>query len=138
MLNKAIAEGYVTKKIWPYDGDMFFRLAVYRDPDREIKVADRGPDERHKPDYFTVRLPASLEVAVEAGQRVQIDGWLESREFDDTLADFLNKSRGDRKPRVDPQVARQVVKHRTSTWLVADRIIVIPNGGGNQRSKTRR
>jgi hypothetical protein len=135
MLNQVHTEGFVTKKIWPYDGDLFFRLAVYRDQDREPKrAADRGPDEQHRPDYVTVRVPAGLGLLpVESGQRVQIHGWLESREFNLTLAEFLSKVQGE-KPSVDPLQARNLAIHRDTTWIVADRVVVLPKKGARRRT----
>jgi hypothetical protein len=85
MLNQVHVEGFVTKKRWQHSGDTFFRLAVYRDPDRERKGQDKAGEGRDRPDYVTVRAPAAvttLPVEFKGGQRIQIHGWLESREFE--------------------------------------------------------
>ena len=132
MLNQVHVEGFVTKKIWQYSGDTYFRLAVYRDPDRPRKVAEReAPDERDKPDYVTVRVPARLTtmpVEFQSGQRVQVHGWLESREFDQSLAEFLWEAQGP-KPKVSKAQAGKVIAHRGATWIVAERVLTMPERG---------
>lgn len=139
MLNVAHVEGFVTRRIWQINGDMFFRLAVYRDPDRPRKEAEReAPDERDKPDYITIRVPAVLTtppVKFRPGQRLQIHGWLESREFDYTLAEFLGNAQGP-KPEVTEEQMCNVTAHRTTTWMTAERIVLLPrkNNRNNVRS----
>ncbi|MFH0811201.1 MAG: hypothetical protein V2A77_12165 [Pseudomonadota bacterium] len=142
MLNQVHIEGYVTKKIWQHGGDTFIRVAVYRDPDRVRKQANReAEDEKDQPDYITIRLPASLlaglPVQFQAGQRVQAHGWLESREFDYTLQEFLREAQG---PKPNVEAADQVVAHRGTTWLVAERILLVPerngDGAGHKGSRT--
>jgi hypothetical protein len=134
MLNQVHAEGYVTRRQWTYSGDTFFRLAVYRDPDRPRKEADRqDPNERDRPDYVTIRVPATLlaglPVQFQAGQRVQVHGWLESREYDYTLAEFLDDAQGP-KPEVGEAQAGQVVAHRGTTWITAERVLTLSRGSG--------
>ena len=135
MLNQVHIEGYATKKIWQYGGDTFFRLAAYRDPDRPRKESDRNPNERDKPDYVTIKVPASLlaglPVQFTSGQRVQVHGWLESREYESTLAEFLKDARGS-ELEVDSAQAKEIIAHRSTTWITAERIVNIPN---NSRSK---
>lgn len=136
MFNQVHVEGFVTKKIWQRGGDTFFRLAVYRDPDRPRKAAARGKaDERDKLDYVTIRVPApltTLPVAFHSGQLVQVHGWLESREFDYTLAEFLKEAEGP-KLVVSPHQATQATTHRGTTWIVADRILNLPADLGRAR-----
>jgi hypothetical protein len=138
MLNQVHVEGYVTKRQWTYSGDTYFRLAAYRDPDRPRKEADRRAiDEaaerqlRDKPDYVTVRVPAmllaGLPVQFQAGQRVQVHGWLESREYNYTLAEFLDDAQGP-KLEVDEVQAGQVIAHRGTTWITAERIVTRSRG----------
>ena len=135
MLNQVHIEGYATKKIWQYGGDTFFRLAAYRDPDRPRKESDRNPNERDKPDYVTIKVPASLlaglPVQFTSGQRVQVHGWLESREYESTLAEFLKDARSELK--IDVAQAKKVIAHRSTTWIVAERIVRIP--GDNRRNE---
>ena len=136
MLNQVHVEGYVTKKIWQYSGDTFFRLAIYRDPDRPRKEANRGAKERDKPDYITVKVPvAGLPVHFESGQRVQVHGWLESREYESTLAEFLKDAQGP-ELELDPALTKKVIDHRSTTWITAERIVSIPNDG-RSKNKTK-
>ncbi len=139
MLNQIHVEGFVTKKQWTHSGDKFFRLAVYRDPDRPRKeIARATPNERDQPDYVTVRLPASLlaglPVEFKSGQRVQVHGWLESREYTYTLAEFLADAQGDA-PDVDPEQAQAVTAHRATTWITAERVVTVPDNRGNAKKK---
>ena len=133
MLNQASLDGFVTKQIWTYSGDTFFRLACYRDQDRPHKAA--AGNGRDKPDYHTVRVPASLTagpVQFQAGQRLQVHGWLESREFDYTLAEFAGDVRQGQMPQIDQTEAEKIVAYRSTSWIVADRVVLIAadNGGG--------
>ncbi len=132
MLNEVHIEGYVTKKQWTYSNDQFFRLAAYRDPDRPRK--ENEEENRDRPDYVTVKLPASLmaglPVRFESGQRVQVHGWLESRQYTQSLTEFLESAHntGDGKLalEIETQQADGIVTHRSSTWIVADRIVLTP------------
>jgi hypothetical protein len=135
MLNETHIEGYVTKKQWMYGGDRFLRVAVYRDPDRPRKEADRdSTQERDQPDYVTVKLPAALiagmPIEFKPSQRVQVHGWLESRQYEQSLAEFLDSARQDQGQAVDvaPELSQKVVTHRSSTWVVADRIQIVNRG----------
>jgi len=141
MLNQVHIEGYVTRKQWTYSGNTFFRLATYRDPDRPRK--ESGSEEaskgRDQPDYQTVCVPAmllsGLPVQFDSGQRVQVHGWLESREYDYTLAEFLGDAQADADAQleVDPDQAKQMTANRTTTWITAERIVVIPEGSRKTR-----
>ncbi len=127
MLNQVHVEGYVTKRIWQYDGDTFIRLATYRDQDRPRKKANGRANERDQPDYVTVRVPSTaMPIALRAGQRVQIHGWLESQSQKFTLADFLEAADGS-KPDVDAAQSRKITAHRDFTRIVAERIVEMPS-----------
>ena len=135
MLNQVHIEGFVTRKIWQYGGDTFFRLAVYRDPDRPRKEADRGENGRDRPDYVTIRVPAALTalpVEFRPGQRIQVHGWLESRQYSQTLAEFLGDCgvTGVQVAGADPD---EVSANRGSTWVVAERIVEIPEKSKNSK-----
>ena len=133
MLSEVHVEGFITKKIWQHSGDTYFRYAIYRDPSRPRKQAARAnPSERDEPDYITVRVPAALTtlpVEFQAGQRVQVHGWLESREFDYSLAEFLESAQGE-KPKIEPALAEKLTTNRGTTWLVAERIVTLSDSGG--------
>jgi hypothetical protein len=137
MLNQTHQEGFVTKKQWTYNDDRFFRMAVYRDPDRQRKqAADPGPDRVDAPDYITVCIPAGLRLPgeIKAGQRLQVDGWLESRHFEVSLDEFLERARGPKvSVVVDEEMAQRVMVERTTTWIVADRVVIVPPGDRRPR-----
>ena len=135
MLNETHIEGYVTKKQWMYGGDKFMRVAVYRDPDRPRKESDRdSAKERDQPDYVTVKLPAALiagmPIEFRPSQRVQVHGWLASRQYEQSLAEFLDSTRKDKGQEidVDPELSKKIVTFRSSTWVVADRIQIVSRG----------
>ena len=96
-------------------------------------VEPQGHRRAGQPDYVTIRLPAAilagLPVQFDPGQRVQVHGWLESREFEYTLDEYLDDAQGP-KPEVEPAQAEKVVAHRATTWITADRIVVVPNNRG--------
>lgn len=133
MLNETHVEGYVTKKQWTYSGDKFMRIAVYRDPDRPRKDNDRGSSKggHDQPDYVTVKLPATLfagmPVDFRPQLRVQVHGWVESRQYEQTLAEFLSSAKQDeaKEMDVDPELAKKIIAYRSSTWIVAERIQVL-------------
>jgi hypothetical protein len=142
MLNQVHQEGFVTKKQWTYDDDHFFRLAVYRDPDRQRKqAADPAPNRVDAPDYVTVCIPAELGLPgeIKAGQRLQVDGWLESRHYDVSLDEFLEKARGPKvSVVVDDEMAQRISVARTTTWIVADRVVIVPPGDRRPNRRSRR
>ena len=128
MLNQVHVEGYVTKRIWQYDGDTFIRMATYRDQDRPRKKANGNErsNERDQPDYVTVRVPSTaMPIAFKSGQRIQVHGWLESQSQKFTLADFLGAANGP-KPEMDLAQAQEVVASRDFTRVVAERIVELP------------
>lgn len=141
MFNCVHIEGFVTKRIWRHSGDLFIRIANYRDPDRPRKESRHdSPNKRDQPDYVTIRVPAALTtlpVEFQSGQRVQVDGWLESREFDYTLAEFLKDAQGD-KPEIDPEQAKQLSAHRGTTWIVATRILTLPERDNSRGRKSKK
>lgn len=131
MLNTVHLDGFVTRKRWQIGPDLYFRLAVYRDPDRPRKEAENGKVGKDEPDYITVRLPngvASLTGRLKAGQRVQVHGWLESRHYEESLEEILEKA-GLSPNEIGDQA--KVAVRRTTTWVCADRVVVVPNGKGS-------
>jgi hypothetical protein len=130
MINVTVIEGFVTKKIWQYDGHTFCRLAVYRDQD-----LPRKGNGREAPDYVTLCIPAALIAPVadqfRQGARVQVHGWLESSEYQQSLAAFLEKA-GAAGARVKGVDAAKVGISRVSTQVVAQRIVIVPDGERKQ------
>ena len=136
MINVAVVEGFVTKKIWQHDGYTFCRLAVYRDQDLPRNEAAEGKG-RDRPDYVTLCVPAVLMTPLagefKQGVRVQVHGWLESSEYRQSLADFLRKAGTDGGVQVSGVDPEQLSVSRVSTRIVAQRLVVVPNGRGDAR-----
>lgn len=134
MLNQITVEGFVTNKSWKYGGDTFFRLASYRDQDLPTKPRN-GRGNRDAADYFTVRIPtsqSSMPVSVTPRQRLRVHGFLQSRDYLESLADFLKDARGDGIGRVrarmrvpDDVEPGELAAPRSLTEIVAGRIIVL-------------
>jgi hypothetical protein len=53
-LNEVTIEGIVTREPWPYDKDVFFRIALYRDMDMPAKP-DTIVSGRDELDYTNIR-----------------------------------------------------------------------------------
>lgn len=119
-MNEVHIEGFITKKQWMYGGDKFFRVAIYRDPDRPRKKEN---GDREKPDYITVKVPNGGFIQLEASHLIQVHGWLESREYEYTLADFLEDADAE-EITVDGDAANAIT-HRGSTWIVAERLVPV-------------
>src|SRR5690242_1725278 len=94
MINEVTIEGIVTREPWTYDRDVFFRIASYRDMDMPAKP-DTTVQGRDEPDYTNIRYPggAGTMFSIQKGQHVRIHGFLQSREFKESLADFMEKAK---------------------------------------------
>ncbi len=93
MLNEVVLEGIIVKT-WKFADDLLFRLACYRDPDLPAKLAS---DVQDAADYVTIRvLKGNLgaPVVMEKGGRVRVHGFIQSRDYEESLADFLKDARG--------------------------------------------
>ncbi len=91
MINTVVVEGIVARESWRFGNDLFFRLASYRDSDVSVKP-ENG---REEPDYVNVRVPGGAGglFAAQKGMRVRVHGYLQSRDFNETLEEFLRKSK---------------------------------------------
>jgi len=130
MINEAIVEGYIARLpgspgTWKWKRDTLFRLEVRRDPNRPVKAPT---DSRDEPDFITVRLPADrfagLPFAPDSSKKIRVHGFLQSREYQETLAVFLSRANGlTSQVSVSDEVAHQVTHNRVTTELVAERIL---------------
>ena len=124
MLNDVVLEGLVVKT-WRYMEDLLFRVACYRDPDLPAKPNGLLHDAA---DFVTVRvIKGSLgaPVSVEKGAILRVHGFLQSRDYSETLADFLKDAQGaslDVPEGLDPQ---DLAAPRTTTEIIARRIMRI-------------
>ena len=132
MLNEAIVEGYIARlsgkpSTWQWKRDTLFRLEVRRDPNRPAKAQS---DSRDEADFITVRLPAdrfaSLPFAPDSSKKIRVHGFLQSREYQETLQAFVSRANGlTSLISVSDEVARQVTHNRVTTELVAERLLQI-------------
>ena len=93
MINEVVLEGIVVKT-WKYAEDLLFRMACYRDPDLPSKALN---DSQDGADFVTIRvLKGNLgaPVVVEKGYHVRVHGFLQSRDYEESLAGFLKDARG--------------------------------------------
>ena len=128
MINEITIEGIVTREPWSYDKDVFFRIASYRDMDLPAKPDTSSPG-RDEPDYVNIRYPggAGTMLSVQKGQRVRINGFLQSREFKEDLVELLerakkNNGHADLKLPEDSGLEKVTIE-RNTVEVVAARVI---------------
>jgi hypothetical protein len=130
LINDVVLEGIVTREPWKYTDDLFFRLATYRDTDLPPKPLDA---ERDQADYINVRVCGGANglMFIRRGMRLRVHGFLQSRDFRESLSDFMEKARkagstaqieiGEVKP-------EKVLIDRNVVEIVARRLIVLDTG----------
>jgi len=112
-MNEVHLSGQI-KRIWTYSDNLYLRLSVRRDPGRPR----RSPRAGGLFDYVTAVFPdARGQLHFQPGQIITLHGWLQSRDFDETLADFLKRAGATLPAALD---AAPVV-HRTVTEVVVER-----------------
>jgi hypothetical protein len=135
-MNSVQLNGYVTHK-WKYGTDRFLRLAVQRGPALPAKVEDEDRDGqlvRRDCDYISVRLPASLfggmPVDFAKGTQLEIVGFLQSRDYYESLAGFLNRANGGPPPALpDDYDAGRLQERRSAVEVVAQSVAKVENNG---------
>jgi hypothetical protein len=125
MLNKVIFEGIVTNT-WKFGGDIFARLACYRDPAHPAKKLDESRD---APDYVNVRWPNAAQQMVEfpRGTHLRVEGFFQSREYTETLAEFLRKAGKERPTGVEftgPDARKITIGRNTVEIVVGEHTII--------------
>lgn len=136
MINEITIEGIVTREPWTYDKDVFFRIASYRDIDLPAKP-DMAMPGRDEPDYVNIRYPGGKVTmfSVQTGQHVRIHGFLQSREFRENLAEFMEKAKKNTEIKLgDDLKPEKVAIDRNTVEVVAVRVIALDPG---TRKKTR-
>jgi len=127
MINEVVLEGIVVKT-WKYAEDLLFRIACYRDPDLPSKSLNEIQDAA---DFVTIRVPKGnlgAPVVVEKGYHVRVHGFIQSRDYEESLADFLKDARGAEllvPESLDPNELRAP---RGTTEVIARRIMSQRNG----------
>lgn len=141
MINEVIIEGIVVRDPWKFMEDLFFRLVVYRDSDQPSKKLDL---ERDAGDYINVRVNGGANglIHIRRGMRLRVHGFLQSRDYRESLEEFIGKARKS-KPFGDLAIEiknsdfkpGQVQIDRNVVEVVAKRIIVLerpnPSPTGN-------
>jgi hypothetical protein len=131
MLASVSVEGIVTREQWTYDHDRLFRLAHYREADRNPIYIHSASDskQRQKADYFTVRmLNDRIPVqAPPAGSRIVVQGYLVERQHNATLKEFNHRARGSEKLPDDVLAVfgDDLTESRSVVEIVAERIHVL-------------
>jgi len=127
-MNEVHLSGQI-KKVWTYDDNLYARISVRRDPGRP----KRTPKEGGTYDYVTVVFPAGRhKVNFQPGQYLAVHGWIQSRDFDETLADFLERAEGSDGLDLSRNQARKIIVHRSVNEVVVERW-TIDDAGGNGR-----
>ena len=130
MINEVVLEGIVVRT-WKFAEDLLFRIASYRDPDLPSRAFSETQDAA---DFVTIRvLKGSLgaPVVVEKGSQVRVHGFLQSRDYEESLADFLKDARGAGLPLPEGLNPNELRAPRGTTEVIARKIV--NNINGNKR-----
>ncbi len=135
-MNSVQIIGHVTHK-WKYGTDRFLRLAVQRSPALPTKVEDEdrnGQLVRRDCDYISVRLPASLfggaPVNFAKGTQLQVVGFMQSRDYYESLTGFLKRANGGPAPTLpDGYEAGRLKERRSAIEVVALSVVKLDNNG---------
>ena len=92
MINEVVLEGIVVREPWKFMDDLFFRMVIYRDSDLPAKKLDL---ERDAGDYINVRVNGGANglIHIRRGMRLRVHGFLQSRDYRESLEEFINKAR---------------------------------------------
>lgn len=143
MINETILEGVVINT-WTFADDLFFRLASYRDADQPVKPLT---EERDGADYINARLTKGARslISIQKGMHLRVHGLLQSREFNETLEEFMEKSRGQKNlgegitVEVKGATGNEVVVGRNQIEILVNRIVMLEparrNNGANAKYK---
>lgn len=136
MINEVILEGIVVREPWKYTDDLFFRLGVYRDSDMPAKKLDA---ERDSGDYVNVRVCGGANglIQIHRGMRLRVHGFIQSRDFKESLEEFLEKAHKQSNNEFQVEATglktNQVQIDRNAVEIVARRLIVMDNGNNTEK-----
>lgn len=142
MINELVLEGIVVREPWKFMDDLFFRLVIYRDSDLPAKKLDL---ERDAGDYINIRVNGGANglIHIRRGMRLRVHGFLQSRDYRESLEEFISKARKSKNCAdlvVDIKACdlkqNQVLIDRNVVEAVARRIIVLDAASPNEK-KTR-
>jgi hypothetical protein len=133
-MNAVQIRGFVTGT-WKYGTDRFVRLAVPRGPALPSKVQDEdreGNLVRRDSDHVSVRLPATLfggvPIDFSKGQELEVVGFLQSRDYHESLGHFLKRANGPDLELPEDYDAGKLKKKRSALEVVAHSVARIDNG----------
>lgn len=136
MINETILEGIVVREPWKYTDDLFFRLGIFRDSDMPAKKLDA---ERDSGDYLNVRINGGANglIQIHRGMRLRVHGFFQSRDFKESLEEFLEKARKQNGNEFQVEVTglkpNQVLIDRNAIEIIARRLIVLENGNNSEK-----
>jgi hypothetical protein len=136
LINEVILEGIVVREPWKYTDDLFFRLGVYRDSDMPAKKLDA---ERDGGDYVNVRVSGGANglIQIHRGMRLRVHGFIQSRDFKESLEEFLEKAHKQSNNEFQVEATglkpNQVQIDRNAIEIVARRLIVMDNGNNTEK-----
>lgn len=136
LINEVILEGIVVREPWKYTDDLFFRLGVYRDSDMPAKKLDA---ERDSGDYVNIRVSGGANglIQIHRGMRLRVHGFLQSRDFRESLEEFLEKAHKQGANELQVEVtglkSNQVLIDRNAVEIVARRLIVMENSNNTEK-----
>ena len=119
MLNTVVLEGIVT---WQDTGLRVARVAVYRDGHKRFRQ-----DGKEIPDYVSIRYPLGRDDDMAEGNRVVVEGFLQSRDFQEPLDRVMRKAGV---PVPDGAGGKHVP--RVATEVVAEKVIRVNGRDGGK------
>lgn len=139
MINDVVLEGIVVRDPWKFMDDLFFRLVIYRDSDLPAKKLDL---ERDAGDYVNVRVNGGANglIHIQRGMRLRVHGFLQSRDYRESLEEFISKARKSKTCAelvVDIKACdlkqNQILIDRNVVEVVSRRIIVLDTASQNEK-----
>ena len=139
MINDVVLEGIVVRDPWKFMDDLFFRLVIYRDSDLPAKKLDLEHDAG---DYINIRLNGGANglIQIRRGMRLRVHGFIQSRDYRESLEEFINKARKSRnsseleiKIQGSELKQNQILIDRNVVEAVARRIIVLDSTSQNKK-----
>ena len=139
MINEVVMEGIVVRDPWKFMDDLFFRLVIYRDSDLPAKKLDL---ERDAGDYINVRVYGGANglIHIRRGMRLRVHGFLQSRDYRESLEEFITKARKSKncadlvvEIKASDLKQNQVLIDRNVVEAVARRIIVLDAAVQNEK-----
>jgi len=140
LINEVVLEGIVVREPWKFMDDLFFRLVIYRDSDLPAKKLDL---ERDAGDYINIRVNGGANglIHIRRGMRLRVHGFLQSRDYRESLEEFISKARKSKSCAdlaVDSKSCalktNQVTIDRTAVEAVARRVIVLDAASPNVKN----